>query len=145
MIVVDTTILLYALGGEHPLRAPCDRLMGMIGSGQVNATTTIEVIQEFAHVRARRRGRSEAVERAVALVGVFAPFLRPGPDELLTGLQLFRQIDILGAFDAVLAATALGDERVRALASADRAFGRIDGFTHLDPADPDFLRLASRS
>ena len=54
MIVLDTTVLVYALGGEHALREPCQRLVEAVAEGRVEATTTVEVIQEFVRVRARR-------------------------------------------------------------------------------------------
>ncbi len=59
MILLDTSVLVYAVGGEHPLREPCRRVVNEIGAGRLAATTTVEVIQEFAHVRARRRGRTD--------------------------------------------------------------------------------------
>ena len=52
MIVLDTTVLVYATGGEHPLRAPCRRLVGLLGEGALVATTTGDVVQAYAHVRA---------------------------------------------------------------------------------------------
>lgn len=52
MIDLDTTILVYAKGADHPLRDPCRRLIAAIEEGRVLATTTSEVIQEFVHVRA---------------------------------------------------------------------------------------------
>ena len=61
MIIVDTTVLAYAVGEEHPLREPCRRLLAAHASGTIEATTTVEVLQEFAHVRARRRTREDAV------------------------------------------------------------------------------------
>ena len=54
MIVLDTTVLVYAKGAEHPLRAPCRELVERIAEGAVQATTSVEVIQEFVHIRARR-------------------------------------------------------------------------------------------
>ena len=63
MIVLDTTVLIYAVGSEHPLREPCRGLVEAITDGRVEATTTVEVIQEFVHVRARRRGGADAAER----------------------------------------------------------------------------------
>ena len=53
MIVLDTTALVYAVGGEHPMREPSRRLVEAIAAGRIEATTTVEVIQEFVHVRAR--------------------------------------------------------------------------------------------
>ena len=58
MIVIDTTVLSYAVGVEHLLRDPCIRLLRAHADGAIDAATTIEVVQEFVHVRARRRGKS---------------------------------------------------------------------------------------
>lgn len=41
MIVLDTTVLSYAVGTEHPLRAPCRRLLQAHGNGLVEAATTV--------------------------------------------------------------------------------------------------------
>ena len=64
MIVLDTTVLAYAVGEAHPLRDPCRRLLAAHAEGRIEATTTVEVIQEFAHIRARRRTRPDAVRLA---------------------------------------------------------------------------------
>ena len=61
LIVVDTSILVYATGVEHPLRTPCRELIAAIADGEIQATTTPEVIQEFVHVRSRRVSRRDAV------------------------------------------------------------------------------------
>jgi predicted nucleic acid-binding protein len=60
MIVLDTTVLVYAKGAAHPLRDPCRRLLAAIIEREVQATTTVEAIQEFVHVRARRRDSAGA-------------------------------------------------------------------------------------
>ena len=57
MIVLDTTVLVYAKGAEHPLRDPCRQLVAAIAEGALQATTSVEVIQELVHVRACRRGQ----------------------------------------------------------------------------------------
>src|SRR5579871_5895007 len=49
MILLDTTVLSYAVGDEHPLRDPCRSLLTAHGDGHIEATTTIEVVQEFTH------------------------------------------------------------------------------------------------
>jgi predicted nucleic acid-binding protein len=58
MIVLDTVVLVYAKGAEHPRREPCRELVAAIAEERIEATTTGEVIQEFVHrLRQRRRGR----------------------------------------------------------------------------------------
>jgi predicted nucleic acid-binding protein len=68
MIVLDTTVLVYAKGTDHPLRVPCRQLIQAVAERQIAATTTIEVIQEFVHMRARRRGREDAAASRAQLV-----------------------------------------------------------------------------
>lgn len=137
MIALDTTILVYAVGDEHPLRSPCRELVAMVRDGVVRATTTVEVVQEFAHVRSRRRPLAEAATAAEHYVRGLSPLLRLDEEDLLAGLGLFRSSPDLGPFDAVLAAAAR--HRGWALASADLAFGRVAGLGHLNPASSTFL------
>lgn len=139
MIVLDTTILVYAVGDEHPLRAPCRQLLTAHGEGRIEATTTVEVIQEFVHIRTRRRTRTDAVTLARHYLTAFS-LLVPTPDDLDRGLTLFEQIPALGAFDAVLAAVAL-ERDAEALVSADRAFASVPHLRWVDPATPAMRSL----
>ncbi|MDA8040149.1 MAG: type II toxin-antitoxin system VapC family toxin [Actinomycetota bacterium] len=137
MILIDTTVLVYALGADQRLRAPCRALLELARDGQVRAHTTVEVVQEFTHVRSRRWPRAEAATRAREYALGFAPLVRPDEDDLAAGLDIFQTIAGLGPFDAVLAAVAL--RRRWALASADQSFGDVPGLRHLDPSSPTFL------
>jgi len=139
MIILDTTILAYAVGEEHPLRDPCRRLLTAHAEGRVDATTTVEVIQEFAHVRARRLDRPDAVRLARQYASAFS-LLVTTPEDLDRGLDLFERWPVVGAFDAVLAAVALG-RRAEALVSADQAFAAIPGLPFVDPATAALRRL----
>jgi len=135
VIVVDTTVLVYAVGTDHPLRASARRIVTAVGDGSLAATTTVEVIQEFAHVRARRRGRADAVAVAGSFATLFGPLLRPDDADVQRGLALYATHDDLGAFDAVLAAAVLGADHLDGLLTADQAFGRVRGLRHYDLAD----------
>ena len=142
VIVVDTTVLMYAVGTAHALAGPSASLFRAIAKGELRATTTAEVIQEFVHVRARRRNRSDAAALGRDFAAALAPLLAIGDDDLLAGLSLFEKMPRLGAFDGVLAAAA---KRAGAsVASADRAFADVDGLTYLDLASPSFLVDAAR-
>lgn len=142
MIVLDTNILAYALGGVHPLRDNCRRLLDAVADGRVAASTTPEVIQEFVHVRAKRRERQRAAREARDYAELLSPLLTVGLPDLQRGLSLFARHPNLDAADAVLAAVALRAE-ADALASADAAFAAVRGLTHLEPRDPELERLLS--
>lgn len=133
MILLDTTVLLYAIGAEHHLRAPSAAIADAVTAGLLDARITVEVLQEFTHVRGRRYGRDDAREASRRYATVFDELLMTHPSELLLGLDLFVTHPGLGAFDAVLAAVAL-ERRAEALVSADHAFSDVPGLQHLDPA-----------
>jgi predicted nucleic acid-binding protein len=140
VILLDTTVLVYAKGAEHPFRDPCRRLIDAIAQGQLEATTTVEVIQEFVHVRAQRRTRSDAVALGGDYADLFAPLLTVEHEHLRRGLSLFERHEHLGAFDAVLAAAAL-DMDASALVSADSAFAPVSNLPHVVPDEAGVEQL----
>lgn len=140
MIVLDTTVLAYAVGADHPLREPSARLLLAIGEGRIEATSTAEVLQEFVHVRARRFPRREAVALARDFAQALSPFLVVDEAALDRGLDLFARHAGLGSFDAVLAATALAND-AEALVSADMGFVSVPRLKHLAPGTAEFERL----
>lgn len=130
MIVLDTTVLVYAKGAEHPLRDPCRGLIEAIAAGELEATTTVEAIQEFVHVRARRRDRADAAALGRDYAELLSPLLPVTTEQLRGGLGLFERLDRLGAFDAVLAAAAIG-AGAGALVSADEDFASVPDLTYV--------------
>ena len=132
MILLDATVLVYAKGHDHPLRDPCRELIGAIADRQIEATTTVEVIQELVHVRARRRDRADAAGLGRDYAELLSPLLAPTVDDLDAGLTLFEHADALGAFDAVLAACAMRTG-IQALVSADPAFAGVAQLAHVTP------------
>jgi predicted nucleic acid-binding protein len=133
MIMLDTTVLVYAVGSDHSLAQPARDLIGAVRDGALRAHTTPEVIQEFAHVRARRTSRADAAQIAEAYATAFAPLQVVTTSHLSLGLELWRNAPDLGAFDAVLAATAITMDAQ--LISADRAFGNVKGLRWIDLAE----------
>jgi predicted nucleic acid-binding protein len=144
VIVLDTTVLVYAKGAEHTLRAPCRELIEAIAERGIEATTTVEVIQEFVHVRARRRDRADAVALGRDYAELLSPLLEVRGADLERGLALYERSERLGAFDAVLVAAA-ESAAAQALVSADAAFGELTSIPHLRPDAPDLASLLAAS
>ena len=138
MIVLDTTVLVYATGAAHPLRRPCRLIVDMVAQGRLEATTTPEVIQEYAHVRARRLARLEVARTARDFASLLRPLLTVDASMLSMGLRIFEQTPEIGSFDAVLAAASIALD-ADALVSADRGFASVKELRYLDPAIPDLL------
>ncbi|MGH3358642.1 MAG: type II toxin-antitoxin system VapC family toxin, partial [Nocardioidaceae bacterium] len=132
VIFLDTVVLVYAVGEPHPYRESCRDLLTRVSTGQVAATTTPEVIQEFAHVRGRRRPRADASSLSLRFAELLAPLRLTEQEHLRDGLELWASSEHLGAFDAVLAAVAL-DSKYKTLVSADRGFAGVPGLDHVFP------------
>lgn len=140
MIVLDTNILVYAVGASHPAREPSRRLVEAIRAGTVVATTTVQVMQEFAHVYSQRRPRAEASDLARRYRTLLTPLLVSTEDDVVGALTLFSRHERLDASDALLAATALAND-ADALVSADSAFAGIPRLRHVAPGTPEFDKL----
>lgn len=143
MIVLDTTVLVYAKGVDHPLRGPCRTLIEAVAAGEAEATTSVEVIQEFVHVRARRRDRADAARLGSDYAELLSPLLDVSAEHLRQGLALFEEVEALGAFDAVLAAAAI-DDGATALVSADGGFAAVPALSYVMPDAAGVASLLSR-
>jgi len=143
VIVLDTTVLVYAKGTDHPLREPCRELIAAIAAGAVQATTSVETIQEFVHVRARRRSRADAAPLGRDYAELLSPLLDVDTESLREGLALFERSEDLGAFDAVLAAAAIG-AGAAALVSADNDFKGVPRLRHVVPDAAGVATLLGR-
>jgi uncharacterized protein len=143
LIVLDTTVLIYAAGTEHPLKAPCEHALEAVANGAIRATTIAGVLQEFASVWARHRPRKDASARALDYLAMLVPLQRVDEEDLEAGLRLYEENADLGSFDAVLAAVALNRD-ADALVSADRAFASVRGLPYVDPASPELDELLGR-
>ena len=120
MILLDTTCLVYAVGGDHERRDPCLALMTAIAEQRIIARTTTQVIAEFAHVRGRRRDRSEASSLAEDYVALLGPLEWVTESDLGEALRIWEIAPRIGTFDALLLAVAarIGAD---ALVTEDRA------------------------
>lgn len=141
MILLDTTVLIYAVGTEHPLREVCRRVVRAQATSDIDAATTVEVIQEFAYVRARWRGRTNAVMLARDYAAALR-LLTTSSEDLELGLSLYAAHEELGSFDSILAAAAL-NHGAKALISADRAFGAVPGLPWISPDEPGIEEFLS--
>lgn len=127
-VLVDTAVLLYAVGADHPLKADCRRAVADPG---LDLHASVEMVQEFVFHRVRV-GDERAVEKAeqVAAACQLHPF---DVDVLRRALALMRDLGV-GGRDAVHAATALHLGLAEIL-SPDTDFDAIPGLVRLDPRD----------
>lgn len=133
-VFIDTTVLMYAAGGEHPLREPCRRIVEAIGSKRVDAATSTEVIQEILHRGIAIRRVDASLDLADRTMDLFAPVL-PITHALMRRVpDLVRRYPGLDARDLVHVATCI-HEGIPAIVSADREFDKVAEVRRIDPSE----------
>lgn len=132
----DTSVFLYALGGEHRYREPCRAILRGMREGLLAGEASLELVHEFAYVRCRRTGtRADAAESARDVASICAMHA-VGSDDIERALDLWCEHQGLDMRDAIFAAQALNRE-IDAILSPDRDFDGIAGLERIDPADLD--------
>jgi predicted nucleic acid-binding protein len=72
LILIDTNVLMYVAGREHPHRADSVALLQRVASGELDAAIDAEVLREILH-RYRNLGRWEDGRRVYDLVRALVP------------------------------------------------------------------------
>ena len=99
MVFIDTSVLMYAVGREHPLRSPARSFFAAATADRQPLATSSEVLQELAHAYL-------PVERTRALAAALGIVDRTGMevwplerDDVILGIELSARHPGLGARD----------------------------------------------
>ena len=139
MILLDTNVLIYASGGDHPLKAPCRAIMDGVSLSRLRACVTDSVLAEFLHARARRTSRLHAARLTADIIGIVDDVLSPDQQIRTRALDLFGRTQRLSSSDATIAATALHHDLT--LVSADLDFGEVPGLRVITPESADMQSM----
>lgn len=132
-VLVDTAVVMYAAGKDHPLREPCRQVLRAAVVGELDAHVSAEVAQEilhrFSHLGDTERGAAMA-EAALDLLGPALPLT----DAIARRTAaLARAHPSATARDLVHVATCI-DAGITHLVSPDRDFDAFGDIERIDPA-----------
>ena len=130
----DTSVFVYALGGEHPYREPCRDIVHRAAIGELQGEASADLLQEFTHQRVRRTGDRAVAAKAARDIAKLVWWHPLEPDDVQRGIDLFERHAQLDARDAVFAALAI-NRGIDAILATDRAYDEVDGLERIDPAD----------
>lgn len=134
-VLVDTNVILYAIGGPHAYAEPCRSILALAGEGRFDMEAPVDIVREILHHRTRRLGdRRQAASDALAAAAL-CRLHAVEPADAHRAAELFKDSSRLSARDAVFAAVALRHD-LDAILSADEDFDGLSGIRRLDPADP---------
>ncbi|MYH52463.1 MAG: type II toxin-antitoxin system VapC family toxin [Gemmatimonadetes bacterium] len=99
MVFVDTSVLMYAVGREHPLRPTARRFFAEATTDQQPLATSSEVLQELAHAYLPVE-RTRALAAALQIVDRTRMEVWPlERDDVILGIELAVRHPGLGARD----------------------------------------------
>jgi predicted nucleic acid-binding protein len=133
-VLVDTNVILYAIGGPHAYAEPCRRIVALAGDGHLDMEAPVDLVQEVLHHRARRLGdRRQAAADAMA-VTTLCRLHTVEPQDASKAAELFATSERLSARHAVFA-TIAARHGLEMILSADTDFDGLAGLRRVDPAD----------
>jgi predicted nucleic acid-binding protein len=133
-VFVDSAVLMYAAGRQHPLRAPSLRFLDQVADGSIQAITSVEVVQEIFHryISLRRPDLAKIVAQDAQ--DMFAPVV-PITHALMRRVPVLAdKYPRLQARDLVHVATCI-HEGVTEIVSPDKAFDQVDEVRRIDPTE----------
>ena len=126
MRLIDTNVVVYAVGKSHPLRESSRRILSEIAAGTLQATVDVETLQEILHLYGSRNERRKGFETLDDLLVLFPNPVAIDRDEVEAARDLMRQYSFLGARDAIHAAV-VQTHNLDGIVTADKVFQRIKG------------------
>jgi predicted nucleic acid-binding protein len=138
-VLVDTNVILYAIGGPHRYAEPCRGILALAGEGRLEMEAPVELVQEILHHRTRRLGDRRQAATDARAAAALCRLHAVEPQDADKATELFAASTRLSARDAVFAAIAIRHD-LTAVLSADGDFDGLSYLRRLDPADPETLR-----
>lgn len=133
-VFVDTAVIMYAAGREHPLRSACLAVMDAVNAGEIDGVISAEVVQEIVHRYLSTRQPDVGREMATHALDMFAPVLPVTDAVMRRVVDLVEQYRTVRARDIVHVATCL-EQGIDTIVSPDTHFDDISEITRIEPND----------
>lgn len=126
MRLIDTNVVVYAGGKDHPLKDSARRILSDIAGGALQANLDAETLQEILHLYSSRGERRKGFETLRDILVLFPNPIPVGREEVEKACDFMQQYFFLGARDAIHAAVVIL-HGLEGIITADRVFDRIKG------------------
>ncbi len=131
---VDANLIMYSMGGPHPLREPCKKFLEKIKSREILGVTNTEVLQEllYRYFSIERRTLGEiAYQSMIEFCMDIFPVRVMDTDR---ALEILRRIKGITYRDAIHAATMIHNG-IKEIVSTDPHFDLIPDIKRIDPTE----------
>lgn len=130
---IDANLIMYSMGGGHPLRDPCREVFEKIRSGRIIVVTNTEVLQEilYRYFSIRKPALGEMAYQSMVQICVeIFPVTRAETDK---ALEILKSHERITSRDAIHAATMINNG-IKEILSIDPHFDLVREIKRIDPA-----------
>lgn len=123
---IDTNILMYAVGSEHPLKRPSLHILEQVSRGEISAVTDTEVFQEVAYRYWSQQKWPIAVQVLRDYQYLFDEIYPIEKQQLNLYYDLLSKHDFLSPRDAIHVAV-MRSHQLTHIYTTDQGFQKIPG------------------
>ena len=127
-VFVDSNIPMYVAGRDHPNREPARRFLERVRSGEIDACTSTEVLQEILYRYAALRRldmAAQVYDLFVQLCPVILPVTLADTDRAKSMLASVPNVSVRDAIHVAV----MTNNDVDAIATFDTGFDRVPGIS----------------
>jgi predicted nucleic acid-binding protein len=132
VMFIDANLIIYSIGGPHPLREPCKKFLENIKSRDILGVTNTEVLQEilYRYFSIERKTLGEIAYQSMVefCIDIF-PVRVVDTDK---ALEILKRVNGITSRDAVHAATMIHNG-IKEILSTDPHFDLIHEIIRIDP------------
>lgn len=134
MKLVDTNIIMYAVGKPHSYKGPCKDILQKIVHGIISANINVEVMQELLYVYDSRGERKKGLNVIKENLVLFPHPFAIGKDEIIKARDLMVKYNTLTTRDAIHSAVII-NSKLEGIISTDKDFDTVKEITRFDPKE----------
>jgi uncharacterized protein len=131
-VFLDTNIIMYSVGGSHPLRKPCRTCLEKIYEGKLSVITNAEVLQEILYRYISLNEKEKALQLTNSFIEICESVYPVTVDDVTLAMELIKKKKLPHIRDAIHAATMMQHD-IKEILSTDKHFDKLPGIKRIDP------------
>ena len=132
MKLLDTNVIVYAVGRPHRYKQPCTRPLQDVADGDGNYGVDTELLQEILYLYTARGERRLGLSTYSDLLLMFPDPFPIAREEIALAHELLTRYPNLLPRDAIHAAVVRAND-LEGIVSADKVFDVVDNLSRFDP------------
>ena len=132
MKLIDTNIIMYAVGKTRILKEPCKEFLHKVVNNEISANIDVEVLQELLYVYDSRGERKRGLRIISEMMVLFSNPFAIGKNEIVKAKDLMTKYSTLTTRDAIHCAVTI-NLNLEGIISTDKGLDVVKDIHRLSP------------